>query len=141
MRASENAILTIAADGVGAVSAALGGLLTVTPLTGRRWLGLTDTDGIRGRVLGTADLVLGTTIIVGRSSRWRWQALAARALLHLLFAREYVRNGSQRNAAAMCALFVVDAGLAIGLRESRRSVRANSQRWSSGARGVDTERG
>ena len=105
MATSKNAALTIAADGVGAVSAVLGGLLTIAPLRGGRWLGLADTTVERRRALGTADLALGITIIASRSSRWRWGVVTARALLHLLFAREYLDNGRRRNAVAMCALF------------------------------------
>lgn len=120
MRVSKSTIFTIAADGVGVISAALGGVLTIAPFTGGRWLGLADTDVKRRRVLGTADLALGITIIVGRSSRWRWRAVAARAVLHLLFAREYVRNSRRRNTVAMYVLFIVDAGIAIGLRGARR---------------------
>lgn len=116
MSGPKNAILTIAADGVGFVSAALGGFLTFAPLTGGRLLGLTDTDSGCRRVLGIADLALGITIIAGRSSHRQWSAVAARAVLHLLFAREYVRNGRRHSAAAMCALFVIDSGIAIGLR-------------------------
>ncbi|MGO1628838.1 MULTISPECIES: hypothetical protein [unclassified Microbacterium] len=121
MPVSKGASLAFAADGVGAVSVALGGFLSVAPLTSGRWLGLTDTDIVGRRALGTADLGLGITIIAGRSSRWRWRAVAARALLHLLFAREYVRNSRRRSAVAMCALFIIDAGIAIGLRKDRRS--------------------
>jgi len=119
MSTSKKAALTIAADGVGSVSAALGGLLTIAPLTAGRWLGLTGTTVTRRRALGTADLALGITIIAGRSQRWRWGAVAARALLHLLFAREYVQNSRRRSAVAMCALFLIDAGIALGLREER----------------------
>lgn len=126
MPVSRNPSLTVAADGVGAVSAALGGLLTIAPVMSGRWLGLTDTDVERRRLLGTADIALGVMIIAGRSSRWRWRAVAARALLHLLFAREYLRNGRGHSAAAMCTLFVVDAGIAIGLREERGSDGAES---------------
>ncbi|WGW10640.1 hypothetical protein LWF01_10875 [Saxibacter everestensis] len=122
MCASRNGVLTIAADGVGAVSASLGGILTIAPLTGGRWLGLTDTPVNCRRVLGTADLALGITIIASRPSRWRWRAVAARSLLHLVFAREYKRTSRRHNAVAMCALFVIDAGIAIGLREERRYV-------------------
>lgn len=121
MPVSKSTSLAFAADGVGAVSVALGGFLSVAPLTSGRWLGLTDTDIVGRRALGTADLGLGITIIAGRSSRWRWRAVAARALLHLLFAREYVRNSRRRSAVAMCALFIIDAGIAIGLRKDRRS--------------------
>ena len=122
MPVSKGASLAFAADGVGAVSVALGGFLSVAPLTSGRWLGLTDTDIVGRRALGTADLGLGITIIAGRSSRWRWRAVAARALLHLLFAREYVRNSrpAQRRRDA-AALFIIDAGIAIGLRKDRRS--------------------
>lgn len=122
MPALENAELTVAADGVGAVSAALGGLLLIAPPTGGRWLRLTDTEVRRRRVLGGADLALGITIIVGRSSPWRWRAVGARAVLHLLFAREYVRSSRRHHAVAMCALFVIDAGIAVGLRGARHSV-------------------
>ncbi len=122
MPASKNDILPIAADGVGAVSAVLGGILTIAPLAGGRWLGLTDADVKRRRVLGTADLALGITIIAGRSSRWRWRTVGIRALLHLLFAHEYMRNNRRHNAVAMCALFIIDAGIAIGLRGARRFV-------------------
>ncbi|NJC23043.1 hypothetical protein BJ994_002119 [Arthrobacter pigmenti] len=122
MPASRNAVLTIAADGVGAVSAALGGLLTVAPLTGGRWLDLTRTDVRYRRVLGMADLVLGITTLAGRSSRWRWRAVAARSLLHLLFGREYMRKDRRRNTVTMFALFVIDAVIAMGLRGARRSI-------------------
>lgn len=120
MRGSKTAMLTVAADGVGVVSAALGGYLTVAPQTGGRRLGLTATDAAGARTLGAADFALGVTIIAGRSSRWRWRAVAARSLLHLVFAREYARSNHQRSAVAMCALFVVDAGIARGLREERQ---------------------
>lgn len=120
MSNSKNAALTIAADGVGSVSTVLGGLLAIAPLRGGRLLGLTDTDVKRRRVLGTADLALGLTIISGRSSRWRWRAVAIRALLHLLFAREYRKNSRRGSAVAMSALFVIDAGIACGLREEGR---------------------
>ncbi|GAB3537369.1 hypothetical protein GCM10027403_21400 [Arthrobacter tecti] len=122
MPATRNAILTIAADGVGAVSAALGGLLTVAPLTGGRWLDLARTDVGYRRVLGTADLVLGITILAGRSSPWRWRAVAARSLLHLLFGHEYMQQGRRRNTVTMFALFVIDAVIAIRLRGARRSI-------------------
>lgn len=122
MQESENTVLTIAADGVGAVSTALGGLLVVAPRTGGRRLGLSGTSVSRRRVLGAADLGLGITIIAGRSSSWRWSAVAARSLLHLLFAREYLRGGRRLAAAAMWALFVIDAGIAAGLRAGRRPV-------------------
>lgn len=131
MPLSKIAIFTPTADAIGTVSAALGGLLTIAPSSGGRWLGLTGTDAKCRRMLGIADLVLGTTIIAGRSSRWRWQAVGARALLHLLFAREYMRNSRRPNAIAMCALFAIDAGIAIGLREERRSVCADSGHCSS----------
>lgn len=121
MSTSKNTALTTAADGVGAVSAVLGGLLTIAPFTGGRWLGLTGTTVECRRALGTADLALGITIIAGRSSRWRWRAVAVRALLHLLFAREYMQNSRRGNAVAMCALFVIDAGIAFRLREESRS--------------------
>ena len=114
-------IFTIAADGVGAVSAALGGLLAIAPLTGGRWLRLTDTEVQTRQVLGVADLALGLTIIAGRSSHRRWQAMSARAALHLLFAREYMQSGRRQNAIAMCTLFAIDAGIAVGLRRAHRS--------------------
>lgn len=123
MPVSKNAILTIAADAVGTVSAALGGLLTIAPVAGGPWLGLPETDAGCRRMLGTADLALGVAILAGRSSHRRWTVVAARALLHLLFAREYMRNRSRRSAVAMCALFVIDAGIALGLRSGRRAVR------------------
>lgn len=111
----------IAADGVGAVSTALGGLLTVAPRTGGRWLGLTGTGVPTRRVLGVADLALGLTIIASRASHRRWQVVGARAALHLLFAREYMQSGRQQNAVAMCALFAADTGIALGLRRAHRS--------------------
>ncbi len=114
--------LTVAADGVGVVSVGLGGCLTVAPGPAGQRLGLAETSVERRRVLGTADLVLGATILAGRSSPWRWRAVATRSLLHLLFADEYRRHGRRRNAVAMCALFVIDAGVAIGLRSDRRRV-------------------
>lgn len=114
--------LTTAADGVGALSAVLGGLLAVAPHRGGRWLGLADSSVSCRRVLGAADLGLGVTIIAGRSSSWRWSAVAVRSLLHLCFAREYLRGGRRLAAAAMGALLVIDAGIAAGLREGRHPV-------------------
>ncbi|MGJ9414277.1 hypothetical protein ACHAAC_16365 [Aeromicrobium sp. CF4.19] len=121
MRLSEKTVLTIAADGVGTASTVLGGLLAVAPRTGGRWLGLADTSVTGRRALGTADLGLGITIMAARSSRRRWRAVLARSLLHLVFAREYVRTGRRDNAVAMGALFVLDAGIATGLREEGHS--------------------
>lgn len=111
-----------AADAVGAVSAGLGGLLVLAPDPGGRWLGLDHTDLPRRRVLGILDLGLGVTILAGRAAPWRWGAVAARSLLHLGFAHQYVRNGRPASAAAMCALFALDAGIATSLR--RRRLRA-----------------
>lgn len=116
MRAPSNALLSAAADAVGAVSVGLGGLLAFFPSTGRQWLGLAGTGVTRSRVLGAADLGLGIAIIASRSSRSRWRAVAARSLLHLVFAREYVRDDRRRSAVAMCALFIIDADIAVGLR-------------------------
>lgn len=116
MRASTYSVLTVGADVIGATSAALGGLLAVAPLTGGRRLGLTDTDVTSRRLLGAVDGALGLAIVAGRASRWRWSAVAARSLLHLVFAREYIRHGRRFGALAMCALFVIDAGVATGLR-------------------------
>ena len=115
MRMAGTTTLTIAADGVGTTSTILGGLLAFAPSTGGRWLGLAHTDGMRKRVLGTLDLGLGVAIIAGRSTRWRWSAVAARSLLHLGFAHQYARNGSPLGATAMCALFATDAAVAGGL--------------------------
>lgn len=108
--------MTVTADCVGAVSIILGGLLAVAPTTGGRWLGLAATDASRTRALGAADLGLGVAIMAGRSSRSRWAAVAARSVLHLLFASAYLKNGRVPGAAGMCALFVVDAAIAAGLR-------------------------
>lgn len=123
MQESET-ILNSAADGVGAVSTVLGGLLLVAPHTGGRWLGLSGTSVSRRRVLGAADLGLGLgiTIIAGWSSSWRWSAVAVRSLPHLLFAREYLRSARRPAATAMGALVVIDAGIATGLRSGRRPV-------------------
>lgn len=118
MRIAETTTLTIAADAVGATSTVLGGLLAFAPSTGGRWLGLAHTDRRRKRVLGTLDLGLGVAIIAGRSTRWRWSAVAARSLLHLGFAQQYARNGRPRSATAMCALFAIDAAIAGGLYKS-----------------------
>ncbi|MFC7376852.1 hypothetical protein ACFQS2_06935 [Brachybacterium sp. GCM10030267] len=122
MPPSTNTTVTVAADGVGAVSTVLGGLLTIAPLTSGRWLGLADTDAGHRRLLGITDLGLGITILAGRSSPRRWCAVASRSLLHVAFAREYSRHGRRSAAVAMCALFVIDAGIAAGLRVGRRSV-------------------
>ncbi len=121
MPAQKDSLLAIAADGIGAVSITLGCLLTAAPLAGGRWLGLTDTGVERQRLLGISDLVLGITIMSGRSSGWRWRAVAARALLHLLFAHEYRRTSRRQGAVAMIALFAFDAGIALGLRKAAHS--------------------
>lgn len=133
MRASTTTVITMAADGVGAASMVLGGLLSVAPRTGGRWLGLAGTGAGYRRALGGADVVLGTTVIAGRSSSWRWRAVAARSLFHLVFAREYVRGGRRRHAAAMCALFVLDAGIATGLRAQQVRATGAARDPSSGA--------
>ncbi|GAA4916967.1 hypothetical protein [Nesterenkonia rhizosphaerae] len=121
MSVSTNAALTVVADAVGAVSVGLGGFLAIAPLTGGRRLGLEETTLEGRRILGTADLALGIAIIAGRSSPQRWRTVAARSLLHLVFAREYMRNIRKRHAVGMCALFAVDAGIALGLRKEQRS--------------------
>lgn len=115
MRDSSRPILTIAADGVGLVSSVLGSFLAVAPRPGGRWLGLSDTGIGTRRALGCADVALGTAILATREQSLRWCVVAARAVLHLAFAREYWRTGGRSSAAAMCALFVVDTGIAIGL--------------------------
>ncbi|MGM1029426.1 MAG: hypothetical protein ACQEWM_06065 [Actinomycetota bacterium] len=117
MRLNKTTLLTIAADGVGMVSTVLGGLLTVAPRRSGRSLGLVGTDVTCRRALGVADLSLGIAIMAGRSRPWRWSAVAARSMLHLVFAGEYIRSGRRRSAAGMCALFAIDAGIAAGLRE------------------------
>lgn len=116
MRAPKPTLLTIAADGVGAVSTILGGFLAVAPLPAGRPLGLDGTDVTRRRALAVADLGLGIAILAGRSTGWRWSVVAARSVLHLAFANEYTRSGRPRSAGAMCALFGIDAGIAAGLR-------------------------
>lgn len=121
MPGPKDIIFTIAADGVGAVSAALGGILALAPLTGGPWLGLTDTEVQTRRIFGVADLGLGLAIIAGRSSHWRWQVVGARAVLHLLFAREYMQSGRRQHSIAMCSLFALDAGVAVGLRRAHQS--------------------
>lgn len=124
MQVRSNALLSAAADGVGTVSVGLGGLLAFFPRTGRRWLGLTGTGVTRSRVLGAADVVLGVAIIASRSSRSRWCAVAVRSLLHLVFAREYLRGDHQRSAMAMCVLFIIDASIAVGLRTHARCAKS-----------------
>lgn len=114
-------VVAIAADAVGLASAGLGGFLTVAPDAAGRRLGLTATRTTPRRVLGVIDLTLGLAIIAGRSSHRRWDAVAVRALLHLVFAREYVRADRRGAAVAMCALFVIDSGIALALRRSRHS--------------------
>lgn len=109
-------LLTLAADGVGVVSLTLGGLLVTAPRRAGEALGLTASTVSRRRTLGTADTLLGSAILASRASPRRWSAVAARAVLHLLFAQEYVRAGRRTLALAMDALFVTDAGIALGLR-------------------------
>ncbi|GGA60276.1 hypothetical protein GCM10011490_08070 [Pseudoclavibacter endophyticus] len=121
MRTSKAAVTT-AADAVGAVSTVLGSLLVLTPNTAARQLRLPGSRENRHRALGAADLGLGIAILVGRSAQWRWIAVAARSLLHLVFAREYFRGGNRVGAGAMGMLFVIDAGIANGLRETNRTV-------------------
>ncbi|WP_341975415.1 hypothetical protein LTA6_000029 [Microbacterium sp. LTA6] len=122
MHVPKTTFITVAADAVGVVSAVLGGLLAFTPYMAGRWLGLADTSVNGRRTLGAVDLSLGIAIIAGRTTRWRWCAVAVRSLLHLVFAREYARNGRRISAFAMCALFGIDAGITIALRAERRSV-------------------
>lgn len=119
MRITESNALTVAADAVGAASTILGGLLTFAPRTGGRRLGLARTGVPRTQALGAADLSLGVAIIAGRSARWRWSAVVARSLLHIEFARQYARNGHALGATAMCVLFAIDAGIAVGLHMVR----------------------
>ena len=94
----------------------LGGLLVSAPRRGALWLGLDATSEARARALGAADLGLGVAILAGRSASWRWAAVAARSALHLAFASEYARSDRSHALGAMCALFVIDAGIAFGLR-------------------------
>lgn len=107
---------TAAADVVGAVSTVLGGVLLLPGDAGGRWLGLEKVDGRRRRELGALDLGLGIAILASRATTSRWAIVAARTLLHLVFAREYVRAGNRIAAGGMGALFAVDAGIAVSLR-------------------------
>ncbi|MFC7400776.1 hypothetical protein [Citricoccus sp. GCM10030269] len=116
------ATFTTAADAVGAVSTVLGTLLVVAPQTAARRLSLPGSRDKRHRALGAADLGLGIAIMASRSAQWRWTTVAARSLLHLVFAREYLYAGNRLGAGAMGLLFVVDGGIAYGLRRSTRSV-------------------
>lgn len=109
----------LAADGVGVVSLTLGGLLVIAPRRAGRLLGLSASTVRRRRTLGTADALLGSTILASRTSPRRWYAVAARAALHLLFAQEYIRADRRTHALAMWALFVTDASIALGLRRAR----------------------
>ncbi len=119
MHTSKNSF-TSAADAVAAVSMVLGSFLALAPHTAARRLGLPVVNERRHRRLGLADLGLGVTIIAGRSAQWRWIAVAARSALHLVFAREYLRSGNRVGAVAMGMLFLIDAGIANGVRTEPR---------------------
>lgn len=119
MPRSRTHLLTLAANGVGVVSLTLGGVLVIAPRRAGRLLGLSASTVRRRRTLGTADALLGSTILAARTSPRRWYAVAARAALHLLFAQEYIRADRRTHALAMWALFVTDASIALGLRRAR----------------------
>lgn len=127
MRPTEQPALTAAADVVGAVSVLLGGLLLAAPRMSGRWLGLSDTTVAGRRALGAADVGLGVTIMAGRSTPWRWRAVAARSALHLVFAVAYARGGRTGHVVGMTALFAIDASVAAGLRPRRAVQRGRSR--------------
>lgn len=106
-----------AADGVGATSVVLGGLLAADPSAWGRRLGLSR-EPSRNRRLGVVDAGLGLTILAGRwvMPNRRWVVVLGRSALHVVFAREYCRNRNTPGAVGMWGLFVVDATISVALR-------------------------
>lgn len=85
-----------AADTVGAVSLALGVALTVAPDRATAVLGLGPSAAL-GRVLGAADLAIGSPLLLRDRPRWPWTA--ARAGPNPVVA-ECHRAGARRPGAA-----------------------------------------
>jgi hypothetical protein len=120
--AAHHLTLARATDLVGAVTVAFGWALTTRPLWAARAVGL---DPAHARVIGLADLGLGTALL-GARPRWPW--MCVRAGLNVAIALEYDaelrrtaprRRATKIGAVAMRALAISDATLAAALRASR----------------------
>ncbi|MFD5823690.1 hypothetical protein [Nesterenkonia xinjiangensis] len=102
---------------------ALGLGLTLAPRQVGSLLGLDGTSPVRTRLIGAADVGLGTAILTSSRiwPRRRWPALLAREGLHLVIASEYARHGRTPGALAMLGLFVADGVVTVMMhrQESR----------------------
>jgi hypothetical protein len=114
--AARHPVTTVVVTGVGLVGVGFGTLLAVAPRRGGRWLRLDASSIRRRRTLGVVDLTLGVAILRMRGSRRRWLPLAAHSVMHLPYAREYLRGGRPVGAAIMCALLAFDAAVAVAAR-------------------------
>ncbi|GAA2176234.1 hypothetical protein GCM10009846_29210 [Agrococcus versicolor] len=114
--AARHPATTVVVTGVGLVGVGFGTLLTAAPRRGGRWLRLDATSIRRRRTLGIVDLTLGVAILGMRGSRRRWLPLAAHSVMHLPYAREYLRDRRPVGAAVMCGLLAFDAVVAVAAR-------------------------
>lgn len=97
------------ADVIGISTVCIGAGLSLDPVRCGKVLGLPD-EPQRNRIIGLADLALGTVILTsGRLwPRKRWPLLVGREVMHLVIVNEYRRQGHTQGVLAMCGLFLVD---------------------------------
>ena len=112
--------------GVGWISLGIGLALTLAPRRSATLLGWENRENL-ARVIGAADLIVGTGLLVDQS-RSRW--MLARAFLNVVLAGSYgsvLAGGTARRRRAgvgliaMAVLTVVDYSLARRLREGAAS--------------------
>lgn len=110
------------ADLIGVTSVGLGLGLTLAPRQVGGLLSLDGTSPERARLIGAADVGLGTAILTSSRiwPRRRWPALLAREGLHLAIASEYARHGRRPAALAMIGLFVVDGVVTVMMHRQER---------------------
>lgn len=131
------------ADVIGVTTVGIGVGLSLAPIRFGKLLGLPGSPR-RGRVIGLADLALGTAILTsGRAwPRKRWPVLVAREAMHVVIAEECRRAENSPGMLAMGGLFVVD-GIATALMYTKETGRrsAPTPGLSCQGRGVVFRRG
>lgn len=115
-------VVDLLADLIGSTSLALGLGLTLAPKKVGSLLGLDGTPPARARLIGVADVGLGSAILTSSRiwPRRRWPALMALEGLHLVIASEYARHCRTPAALAMIGLFIVDGVVTVMMHRQER---------------------
>lgn len=112
-------LLERAADGVGAVTLAIGVACTLAP--GRAGPALGLGGGLQAtRVVGAVDLALAAGLLRRGRPGGRWPWMAGRAAYNGLLAGLYAHHGQKAGVQRMVALGVLDGALAVALNGRAR---------------------